>query len=68
MQFLRTVVHRLTELLPNHSNIEKIFIKIISLKNIFLRYNEETKKLRNSSVISQHVRKINVRVISVNFS
>jgi hypothetical protein len=43
MKFLGTVVHRLTELLPN---IDKIFIIIISLNNISLRYNEETKKLR----------------------
>jgi hypothetical protein len=46
MKFLGTVVHRLTELLPNHRNIEEIFIIIISLNNISLRYNKETKILR----------------------
>jgi hypothetical protein len=38
MKFLETVVHRLAE--------EETFIIIISLNNISLRYNEETKKLR----------------------
>jgi hypothetical protein len=52
MEFLGAVVHRLTELLPNHCHIEEIFIIIISLNNISLHYNEETKKLRKRSVIS----------------
>jgi hypothetical protein len=52
MKFLGTVVHRLTELLPNIANIDEMFIVIISLNNISLRYNEESKKLRNSSVMS----------------
>jgi hypothetical protein len=46
MKFLGTVVHRLTGLLPNHANIDEIFIIIISLNNIPLRYKEETKQLR----------------------
>jgi hypothetical protein len=46
MKFLGTVVHRLTELLPNIASIEEIFIIIISLNHISLPYNEETKTLR----------------------
>jgi hypothetical protein len=46
MKFLGTVVHRLTELCRIIAIIAEIFIIIISLNNISLRYNEETKKLR----------------------
>jgi hypothetical protein len=47
MKFLGTVVHRLTELLPNHCQHRgNLYRKYISLNNISLRYNEETKKLR----------------------
>jgi hypothetical protein len=46
MKFLGTVIHRLTELCRTIANTEEIFIIIISLTNISLRYNEETKKLR----------------------
>jgi hypothetical protein len=46
MKFLGTVVHRLTDYCRTIANIEEIFITIISLNNIYLRYNEETRKLR----------------------
>jgi hypothetical protein len=51
MKFLGTVVHRLTELLPNHCQHEEIFIITISLNNIPLCCNEETNKLRKLILI-----------------
>jgi hypothetical protein len=47
MKFLGTVVHRLTELLPNHcQHGENIYHNYVFKNNISLRYNGETKKLR----------------------
>jgi hypothetical protein len=46
MKLLGTVVHRLTELLRTIANIEEIYIIIVSLNNISLRYNKNTKQLR----------------------
>jgi hypothetical protein len=46
MKSLGTFVHRLTELPPNHCLHREIFIMIISLNNVSLRFDEETEKLR----------------------
>jgi hypothetical protein len=46
MKFLGTIVHRLTELLQTIANIEEIYIIIVSLNIISLRYNKNTKILR----------------------
>jgi hypothetical protein len=46
MKFLGTVVHRLTELLPNHCQHRANLYHNDIFKYISLRHNEETKKLR----------------------
>jgi hypothetical protein len=46
MKFLGTVVHRLSDYCRTIAIIEETVIIIISLNNISLRYNEETKQLR----------------------
>jgi hypothetical protein len=46
MKFLGAVVHRLTELLPNHCQHRGNLYHNYIFKNIYLCYNEETKKLR----------------------
>jgi hypothetical protein len=67
MKFLGTVVHTLTELLPI-ANIDEIFIIIISLNIISLRYNEETKKLRKPISNNFAPKQEKCVVIYVNFS
>jgi hypothetical protein len=46
MKFVGTVVHRVTELLPNHCQRRGNLYNIISLNNISLRCNEDTKNLK----------------------
>jgi hypothetical protein len=46
MKFLGTVVHRLTELLPNHWQHRGNLYHNLSLNIISLRYNKNIKKLR----------------------